>query len=236
VKLEAAPGNLPAGVRVYAIGDIHGCAERLAALHAQIAGDCMLRPVPRAVIVYLGDYIDRGPDSAGVVEMLTGPPPVPDAQVVTLMGNHERCMLDAVGGSLPSQTDWMFNGGGPALKSWRIDPMAPWSTWNDLIPQRHLEFIEGLALSFRLGGYFFVHAGVRPGMALDSQAASDLMSIRHMFLSSEADFGAVVVHGHTPADDPVVRANRIGVDTGAVFGGKLTCVVLEGERIGFIQA
>ncbi len=236
MKLEAAPGTLPAGVRVYAIGDVHGCAERLRALHAQIAGDVLGRPATRVVIVHLGDYIDRGPDSAGVIETLVRPPPIQGAQAVNLMGNHERCMLDAVGGSLPSQTDWMFNGGANALASWGIDPLASWSNWKSAIPQRHLAFIGGLSSSFRLGGYFFAHAGVRPGISLDDQSESDLLSIRHMFLSSAADFGAVVVHGHTPADEPVVRANRIGIDTGAVFGGRLTCAVLEGDRVGFLQA
>jgi serine/threonine protein phosphatase 1 len=104
------------------------------------------------------------------------------------------------------------------------------------VPDTHLAFLRGLTLMHREDGYMFVHAGVRPGVALDQQARDDLLRMRQPFLYSEADFGAVVVHGHTPVKVPVVRHNRIAIDTGAVFGGKLTCLVLEGETLGFLTA
>jgi serine/threonine protein phosphatase 1 len=236
VKFVPAPGVLPVGLRVYAIGDVHGCADKLASVHAQIKEDCLSRPAPSVVVVHLGDYIDRGPDSAGVVEMLASGPPVDGAEAVNLMGNHERCMLDALAGQQAARTDWLFNGGSDALRSWGIDPRAPTEEWREAIPARHLALLEGLAVSHRIGGYLFAHAGVRPGISLDAQAPADLISIRQIFLTSEADFGAVVVHGHTPTRGPVVKANRIGIDTGAVYGRELTCVVLEEDRLAFLDA
>jgi serine/threonine protein phosphatase 1 len=219
-----APGWLPQGVRVYAIGDVHGCAGRLTALHEMIGADAARRPAAEIVVAHLGDYIDRGPDSAAVIAMLEAGPPVPGAAAVNLMGNHERTMLDALAGAPASRTDWLFNGGRAALESWGIDPDSSPDEWRRAIPPPHLAVIEGLSLSHRLGGYLFVHAGVRPGVALTDQSPADLLAIRQMFLSSDADFA------------PVVRPNRIGIDTGAVFGGALTCVVLEADRLAFLHA
>jgi serine/threonine protein phosphatase 1 len=235
MRLHAAPATLPAGRRVYAIGDVHGCAERLWALHRAVAEDLAARPVAAPLLLHLGDYVDRGPDSAAVVARLAAGDPLAGVPTVNLMGNHERTMLDALDGQGAAATDWMIQGGREALASWGGDPDGPRAGWAAHVPAAQIAFLRGLALRHREGGYLFVHAGVRPGIALADQAASDLLSIRASFLYSEAAFGAVVVHGHTPHKAPVVRANRIGLDTGAVFGGPLTCAVLEADSIGFIQ-
>jgi serine/threonine protein phosphatase 1 len=235
VNDSLAPGRLPPGLRVYAIGDVHGCDDRLAALHAQIAGDARHRPGPRIAIVHLGDYVDRGPDSAAVVERLLGPSPVPGADVVTLMGNHEEMMLDAIDadGAPDAVSIWLMNGGGPTLASYGAnhDP----ATW-DLVPERHLDFLRACPLRWSAGGYLFVHAGIRPGVSLAEQTPHDLLWIREPFLSFQGALGWVVVHGHTPASAVQVKLHRIGLDTGAVFGGPLSCAVLEADRIRLLYA
>lgn len=235
IAFEPAPGRLPDGHRVYAIGDIHGCADRLWALHRLIAEDLARRPVAAPLLVHIGDYVDRGPDSAGVVARLAEGDPLAGIATVNLMGNHERTMIDALEGAGASATDWMISGGREALASWGGDPDAPRNTWPGFVPPEHMAFLRGLALSHQVGGYLFVHAGVRPGVAVAEQTAQDLLTIRNSFLYSEADFGVVVVHGHTPRHAPEVKPNRIAIDTGAVFGGKLTCAVLEEGVVGFLQ-
>jgi len=227
---------LPDGVRVYAIGDVHGCEDKLAALHQAIAAHHAARPAGRAVIVHLGDYVDRGPDSRGVLARLRGAPPVPGAAVVNLVGNHEQLMLAALH---PAATEemvelWLENGAVATLDSYGLAPRVP-EEWGAL-PAEDRAFLRGLRPSFALGGYFFAHAGVRPDVPLDRQDPMDLAWIREPFLSHEGKLAAVVVHGHTPAKAPEVRAHRIGLDTGAVYGGKLTCGVFEGDRVGFLQA
>ncbi len=233
---QPAPAALPQGHRVYAIGDVHGCDDRLATLHAMVAADLAARPVASPLLLHLGDYVDRGPDSAGVVARLAGGSPLPGVPVVNLMGNHERTMLDALHGERASVTDWRISGGREALASWGLDADGDPAGWATGIPAAHLEFVRGLALHHRVGGYLFVHAGIRPGVPFADQSADDLLRIRHAFLNSEADHGCVVVHGHSPTRGPVVRPNRIGIDTGAVFGRELTCLVLEGDVLAFLQA
>ncbi len=234
--LSPAPGSLPDGHRVYAIGDVHGCLDQLIALHGLIAADLAARPIAAPLLVHLGDYVDRGPDSAGVVARLAVGAPLPGIPVVNLMGNHENTMLEALGGDRAAATDWLYNGGDAALASWGINSATTTrEDWREAIPTEHLAFLDGLALWHRVGGYVFVHAGIRPGLPIEAQAETDLLWIRQVFLTSEADFGAIVVHGHTPSHAPVTRPNRIGIDTGAVYGGALTCVVLEGNQMGFLQ-
>lgn len=236
IELSRAPASLPPGRRIYAIGDIHGCARQLADLHGIIAGDLASRPIASALLLHIGDYVDRGADTAGVIARLVDGCPIPGMDMVNLMGNHESTMLDALSGERAAGTDWLFAGGKAALQSYGIDPGGARDRWAALIPQSHQDFLRNLILMHREGGYAFIHAGVRPGIPLEDQARDDLLRSRQPFLYSEADFGAVVVHGHTPVKTPVVRHNRIAIDTGAVFGGKLTCVVLEADTLGFLTA
>jgi serine/threonine protein phosphatase 1 len=218
------------------VGDIHGCEIQLGHLHEIIAEDLTRRPIDEAVLLHIGDYVDRGADTAGVLRRLLAGFPMSHVRMVNLVGNHDETMLNALSGDRPAATDWLFAGGRPALESYGVDPDSPRESWPESIPGEHLRFLRELTLSHREGGYFFVHAGIRPGVPLEKQAREDLLRMRQPFLYSETDFGAVVVHGHTPVKEPVVRHNRIAIDTGAVFGGKMTCLVLEGETMGFLTA
>jgi len=232
-----APATVLPGHRVYAIGDVHGCLDRLQAVHALIAEDLAARPVDAAQLVHLGDYVDRGPDSAGVVARLAAGPPLPGVPTINLMGNHEYMMLAAIATGETEATElWLANGGADSLLSWGVPRSAQPKEWSSYLPLPHLLFLRDLAVRHEVGGYLFVHAGIRPGIPLERQTRHDLMWIREPFLSFEEPFGPVVVHGHTPKQEPVVRPNRIGIDTGAVMGGVLTCVVLEEDRLGFITA
>lgn len=233
-KFEPAPGHLLPGRRVYAIGDIHGCLARLHALHRLIREDLAARPTADPLLVHIGDYVDRGPDSRGVVALLSAGDPISAVPTVNLMGNHERTMLDALGGAGASMTDWMISGGKEALASWGGNHEAPRNDWAAHVPDAHTAWMRALPYKHQVDSYFFAHAGVRPGVALTDQMPQDLMTIRNSFLYSEDSHGAVVVHGHTPRGMPEIRHNRIGIDTGAVFDGALTCVVLETDRLAFL--
>jgi serine/threonine protein phosphatase 1 len=237
IELTAAPATLPPGQRVYAIGDIHGCLDRLVSLHEAIAEDMAARPVAHTTLIHLGDYVDRGADSAQVIDWLINQPPVPADAIVNLMGNHEFMMLSALAGvDKEAPGHWMTNGGADSLLSWGISRTVPPTEWASRIPRQHLLFLRDLEICHHIGPYLFVHAGVRPGVPLDKQSRQDMMWIREPFLSSRADHGAVVVHGHTPRREPIVQPNRIAIDTGAVLGGALTCVVLEEDKVGFLQS
>jgi serine/threonine protein phosphatase 1 len=236
ITLSPAPARLPEGRRIYAIGDVHGCDVQLGDLHEIIAEDLARRPVEAPLLLHIGDYVDRGADTAGVLQRLLTETPIPGLPVVNLVGNHDETMLHALSGDRAAASDWLFAGGAPALQSYGIDPDSPRESWPEQVPPEHLDFLRGLTLTHRDGGYFFVHGGVRPGVPLEQQAREDLLRMRQPFLYSEMSFGAVVVHGHSPVRDPVVRHNRIAIDTGAVFGGKMTCLVLEGETLGFLTS
>jgi serine/threonine protein phosphatase 1 len=238
ITMSLAPASLPAGERVYAIGDVHGCADRLAALHGLIRGDLAARPVDAATLVHLGDYIDRGENSAGVIDRLLRPwSPSPLPRMVNLTGNHEAMMLAALDeGDGESVLHWLSNGGADTLASWGVPRRASPRDWPRDIPPAHLAFLRGLAVRHVQGGYIFVHAGLRPGVELDRQSREDMLWIREPFLSWTGELPGVVVHGHTPERVVAVKKHRIGVDTGAVMGGVLTCVVLEGDRMGFLRA
>jgi serine/threonine protein phosphatase 1 len=170
-----------------------------------------------------------------VIARLDAAAPLGAIPVVNLMGNHEHTMREALRGERAAATDWLFAGGRPTLESYGLDPDGPREAWAEVIPARHIAFLDRLALSHRAGGYLFVHAGVRPGVKLDAQTPEDLLRIRQPFLYTAQDLGAVVVHGHTPVKAPQIHRNRIAIDTGAVFGGALTAAVLEGARIGFLS-
>jgi len=233
-----APATLPPGTRVYAVGDVHGCLDKLLAIHATIAEDLAARPTQDPWLIHLGDYVDRGPDTAGVVARLAeAAPPAGISAVINLMGNHEDLMLAAIDTPTdPAVQTWMMNGGANSLHSWGIPLGTDPTTWASRLPPAHLAFLHGLTLHHALGGYLFVHAGLRPGVPLDHQSRHDQLWIREPFLSSAANLGCVVVHGHTPRARPEIRRNRIGIDTGAVMGGVLTCAVLEDDRVAFLQS
>lgn len=235
-----APGFVPRGERIYAIGDVHGCVAAMDALMAAITADVTRHPVERATIVHIGDLIDRGPDSAGVVARAMAPFPVPGVRVVVLGGNHEAMMEAALSGERGAAATWMALGGWDTLASWGARPGIRRREWAGLVPSAPRAFLASRPLLYRAGSYVFVHAGVRPGIALANQARQDLISIREPFLSAETglpDAGQpfVVVHGHTPQPEPIVTPRRIGIDTGAVLGGMLSAVVLEGGAIRFLQ-
>jgi serine/threonine protein phosphatase 1 len=235
--MSLAPASLPAGQRVYAVGDVHGCADRLAMMHRLIANDLAARPVAEPTVIHLGDYIDRGEDSAGVIERLATGWPAPAPRVVNLLGNHEEMMLGALDSGEPGAvTDWLSNGGAPTLASWGVPRRARPGEWRRSIPPAHLAFLRALPLHHVQGGYLFVHAGLRPGVPLERQSRHDMLWIREPFLSWTGELPFVVVHGHTPGHDIAARDNRIGIDTGAVMGGVLSCVVLEDDRMGFLRA
>lgn len=236
IKSRLSPASLPAGRRIYAVGDVHGCDAALAALHADIADDLRRRPVASPLLIHLGDYIDRGPDSASVVARLIRGPDIPDIQVINLMGNHEHMMLSVLAEGDPEMARlWMRNGGDASLRSWGLVQDDQPAAWKNRLPPSHVAFLRALTLHHLEGEYLFVHAGVRPGIPLNRQSSDDMMWIREPFLSWTGDFGVVVVHGHTPTPDPAVRGNRIGIDTGAVLGGRLTCAVLESDQLFFIN-
>ncbi len=223
--------SLPPGDRIYAIGDIHGCLDKLLALHEAIRQDVKADPPRRFVVVHLGDYIDRGANSAGVIDHLL----VTTLPCINLCGNHEATAMAALAGDGAACADWLAYGGYAALRSWGQDPDGPREAW--VVPQAHRQFMAELAMSHRAGGYLFVHAGVRPGIPLDQQDPEDLLRIRRAFLDSDADHGAVIVHGHTPTRtrEPERYRNRVNLDTGAVYGGPLTCGVFEGGRVEFLS-
>ena len=234
IDFMPAPATLPRGLRVYAVGDVHGCATRLAKLHRLIRADLTQRPVAAARLIHLGDLIDRGQDSAGVLDLVIGLSPPPGLEITTLRGNHEQMALDALSGG---DVDlWLDNGAAATLLSWGILRHVPPPLWAKHVPPVHLVFLSGLPFRASVGGYFFVHAGIRPGVSLAAQSPEDMLWIREPFLSATENFGQVVVHGHTPVRSPEVHKNRINVDTGAVFGGPLTAAVLEEDRIGFLCA
>ncbi|WP_318987485.1 metallophosphoesterase [Falsiroseomonas ponticola] len=233
---QAAPARLDDRVRLYAIGDVHGMAGRLAALHGQVAEDLAARPVARAVVVHLGDYVDKAGDPAAVLELVAGFR-LPGAVVVNLLGNHEAMMRDALAGDRAAVDDWLWCGGRVTLASYGLAPEAGPEAWAVAIPEGHQALLrDGLALSHREGPYFLAHAGIRPGVALEAQSAEDLLTIRGPFLHHEGPHPAVIVHGHTARLAPEIRANRINLDTAAHAGGLLTCGVLEQDRIAFLTA
>jgi serine/threonine protein phosphatase 1 len=232
----------PSGMRVYAIGDVHGCDELLAEVHAAIAEDLRRRSTETHRIVHIGDYVDRGAKSAQVVERLLRLTET-DRQVVCLSGNHE----DALVRFLDDPEDWaptfLGYGGVATLQSYGVDAEAAYGAgglrglrdrFAAAMPAAHQAFLRNLPLVARFGDFVFCHAGIRPGVLLEKQTADDLRWIRREFLESSRDHGFVVVHGHTPAEQPEVRRNRINIDTGAVFAGRLTCVVLEGTEYRFL--
>jgi serine/threonine protein phosphatase 1 len=240
LDIEFGGKGLPAGERIYAIGDIHGRSDLLESLHEQIAADWSAGAAERGVVVYLGDYVDRGYDSRGVVDMLLQGPPC-GLEAVFLIGNHEQFMLDLLDGG--SSRLWLANGGRETLLSYGLDEQEICEgddgrlrqLLSEALPDRHEAFLRSLAAMHLAGDYCFVHAGVRPGVPLERQDRDEVIWIRDHFLMSDADFGKIVVHGHTIVREVAWRRNRIGIDTGAFYSGRLTCLVLEGADRRLLQ-
>lgn len=242
----AAPA-MTEGVRLYAVGDIHGESALLDRLLSIIAQDMAGRADRRAVLVFLGDYIDRGPDSCGVLDRLAGAPlpaPLAGAETRFLAGNHEAAMLDFLADPI-NNARWLDFGGAAALSSYGVrasvgvrdrkrlkelrDQLA------DRLPDAHRRFLKMLENWASYGDYAFVHAGVKPGRALSRQRRDDLLWLREPFLSSSLRHEKVIVHGHTIVDAPEIHPNRIAVDTGAYATGVLTAVVLDGTERSFLK-
>ncbi len=250
-----ATASVPEGELVYAVGDVHGRADLLSALLAQIEDDAARTVRERNLalgaeaaplkktLVFIGDFVDRGHDSKGAVEtLLHGLPEGFTAHFIK--GNHEKMMLDFL--DVPDGLElWRVNGGEETMRSYGVDvdklsrTGAPPQKWHKAfvkhLPQDHRDFFETLELHVPLGDYLFVHAGVRPGVPLEAQDERDALWIRHEFLEAADPFGKTIVHGHTPELQPVVKPNRIGIDTGAVFTGALTALRLEGDTVRFLQ-
>jgi serine/threonine protein phosphatase 1 len=249
--------RVPGGVRIYAVGDIHGRADLLADLLGRIARHAEQYPVVRPIQIFLGDYIDRGPASRDVLDMLSGlhhresgvhqresgvhnrESGVHDRESVFLRGNHET-FLEEFLRNPASLALWQYNGGLETLMSYELRPsfnptldeqLYLARSLGRIFPPGHAEFLRNLDMTFTCGDFFFVHAGVRPGVPLHLQRDEDLLWIREEFLSSEQDFGKVIVHGHTPVMEPEFRPNRINIDTGAFATGRLSCLVIEGHQL-----
>lgn len=236
--------SAPEGMRLIAVGDVHGNLDLLLELVSGLELECRSAPGPTQ-LVFLGDYIDRGPASAQVIDWLAAF--APDwATPRFLRGNHEQCLIDILNGAAPDDTlaAWLDYGGRETLSSYGLGAPVLYSDDLDAIraatqqavPAHHRRFLEATLPCLSFGDYVFVHAGVRPGVAIEAQSAEDLLWIREPFLSSEEEFGAVVVHGHTITPAPESRHNRIGIDTGVYRHGVLTAVILEGPSRRFIAA
>jgi serine/threonine protein phosphatase 1 len=243
VKIGEA--TAPPGLRLYGIGDVHGCDELLADMHARIGRDLAARGAGDYRIIHVGDYVDRGPDSRAVIERLARMCDA-DPRVLCLCGNHDDLLLDFIVEAPGATENFLANGGEATLGSYGVrlgllssllgSHAGLGARLREAMPAHHRDFLAGLGLSARFGDFFFCHAGIRPGVPLQAQTKDDLIWIREGFLDSDADFGVVVVHGHTPSRDrrPEMRTNRIDIDTGAVFGGPLTCIVIEGNEVRFL--
>jgi serine/threonine protein phosphatase 1 len=229
-------------VVTYAIGDIHGCIDKLRRLERRIVDDAA--SIERSkLLVFLGDYIDRGTGSAAVIEHLMAPPPEGFSRIC-LCGNHEEALIDVLDGRR-TLDDWMRLGGERTLMSYGYDvgylaklrrTAGDAAAIVEALPAGHIEFLRQLPVTLSTPSYLFVHAGVRPGIDLSEQRDEDLLWIREPFLSEGPGIsGRLVVHGHTPGETPVVRDHRVGVDTGAYAGGPLTAARLDDAAISFLD-
>jgi serine/threonine protein phosphatase 1 len=229
------------GYRAYVIGDVHGRLDLLNQLIADIHRDIARRPPRKVLLVFLGDLIDRGPNSAQVLERLRTYRS-DGVRTVFLLGNHEEVLLRILDGDLSPITSWLQFGGAQCLQSYGVDPRQIQADREKAvtilrlaIPPRHIEFLRSFVDTCRFGDYLFVHAGIRPGVTLDEQVQSDLRWIRDPFLLDDTDHGCVVVHGHTITSEVEERPNRIGIDTGAYRSGVLTAMAIEGAERWYLD-
>lgn len=238
------PARVPPNIAVYAIGDLHGRLDCLDAMHELIREDAEGWPSgTECVVVYMGDYVDRGPSSSEVIDRLLSRP-LQGFHAIHLVGNHDAWLM-AFLEDITIAPAWLRHGGDTTLRSYGLSPIpdgedaealdVAQAAFRTLLPPDHLSFFEGLSLYYELGDYLFVHAGVRPAWRLSEQQPEDLIWIREPFLSSTEDYGRVVVHGHTVTSTPAVRSNRIGIDTGACWTGQLTCLVLHRTTFRFLS-
>ncbi len=233
----------PPNSRAYAIGDVHGCLDLLDDLLERIEEDNARRGPAKTYLVLLGDLVDRGPDSRGVIDRLLRNAPS-FARTIILKGNHEEFFLNVLGGDDDVIPHWLVYGGYECAESYGVSrgwtlnatPHEIGDRLRASVPPEHRRFLEEMADSFRFGDYFFVHAGIRPGVPLAEQTSKDLRWIREGFLDDRSDHGLVVVHGHTIVADPEQHPNRIALDTGAYKTGVLTAIGLEGRERWFIAA
>jgi len=242
---KTRPGIVPAAQAVYAIGDVHGRLDLLEDLLVRIRDDADRHPADAArTLVFLGDYVDRGPESRGVVEAVMADP-LPGFATVRLLGNHEEAMLSFLDGESDG-LDWLSFGGLETLLSYGVPLRSLPSTVAavqslqqallEAVPESHVSFFRNCPLHHAVGDYVFVHAGVRPGIAFERQSRTDLRWIRDDFLRVRIPLpGRVVVHGHTICDLPQNRDHRINIDTGAFVSGRLTCLVLRGSERRFLS-
>ena len=232
-----------AGARAYAIGDVHGRLDLLERLLDRIGADVAARRPRKTFVIFLGDLIDRGPDSAGVVEHLrTWRPSF--ATPIFLSGNHEEVLTRMLAGEKGILPSWLKYGGAQCAQSYGLDPNllhaideeAALQLLRAKIPRDHVEFVASFADTFRFGDYLFVHAGIRPGISLEEQDRNDLRWIREPFLSDDKAHGMIVVHGHTIVERVEERPNRIAIDTGAYHTGVLTALAVEEDQRWFLSA
>jgi serine/threonine protein phosphatase 1 len=228
---------LPDGIRIYALTDIHGCSDLLRSMFAVIDRDLVTIGRRRAIHVFMGDYIDRGPDSSGTVDLLIER--ARKHETIFLKGNHEVFLFEVLKNPEMLQ-NWRQYGGLQTLSSYGVQPpLNPTveeqkrliDQLSHAIPQHHRMFFEQLRPSFACGDFFFVHAGIRPGLPLASQREEDLLWIRDEFLFSERKHEKYIVHGHTPVREPDIRDNRANIDTGAYATGNLTLLTIQGNRL-----
>lgn len=245
-KPKSASLSDTGGRLAYAVGDVHGRLDVLEPLLHDIAQDAAAtRPAQRPLLIFLGDYVDRGPASKGVVDLVLRLQGDSFFETLALKGNHEEALLQFLDDPAFGAT-WMEHGGGTTLVSYGVQPPATrtdveaWVKVRDAfdaaLPATHRQFYGALKLMAEVGDYAFVHAGVRPGVPLAEQAERDLLWIRHEFLQDRGPHGKVIVHGHTPAEEAQLLRHRIGVDTGAYATGVLSAIRLYGTEQRLMQA
>lgn len=237
--MRLGEAKTPDGMRLYAIGDVHGCDGMLADMHARIEADLADRPAADFRVIHIGDYGDRGPNSAAVIAKLAAMTAA-EPRILAIRGNHDQMLLDFLADPEGGAPMLLMNGGKETLRSYGVNLRA--RNYAELggefaakLPEADRAFLTDLPYTHTFGDYLFVHAGVRPGVPLAYQQTEDLIWIRDEFLASKEDYGLVVIHGHTPANPAEVKRNRINIDTGAVYGGPMTCVVLEGTDYRFLE-
>ncbi|MFM5952733.1 MAG: metallophosphoesterase family protein [Novosphingobium sp.] len=235
------PPAIPPGERVYAVGDVHGRADLFEALMEAVDADDTDRGPAETTVVLLGDLVDRGPDSAGVLALAQSWQR--GRHLRALMGNHEEMFLDAFADEEVLRHFLRF-GGRETVLSYPLDPAAYTAAslpelqamMRDYVPAADVSFMRSMEEMIAIGDYLFVHAGIRPGVPLGEQKPGDLRWIREPFTTTRESFGPVVVHGHTIYDAPEIAPNRIGIDTGAYRSGRLTALGLEGTSRWLIEA